>query len=159
MFNTADASRGAVDLAERLKSVNDERAREENIQVDEDTPQSSIAPTSRWLPEWQLVPVVLAAKQSPTAVSQKAGGSKIGIVYREPRYWVVLHAATTRQEAERRAADLRPRYGAVTIERVDNWFFVCTPGGTLSYSDAVSKAVDVKRRSQGAVTPKLVRAG
>jgi hypothetical protein len=159
MFNTADASRGAVGLAERLKSINDERAREENIQVDEENPQSSIAPTSRWLSEWQLVPVVLAAEQSPAGVSQKAGGSKIGIVYHEPRYWVVLHTAATRQDAERRAADLRPRYGALTIEHVDNVFFVCLPGGSLYYSDAVSRAVELKRRSQGAMTPRLVRAG
>jgi hypothetical protein len=158
MFNTADASRGAVDLAERLKSINDERARQENILVDEENPQSSAAPTRWWLPEWHLVPVVLAAEPSPAGMTQKPGGSKIGVVYREPRYWVVLHTASTKQEAERRAADLRPRYGQLTIERVDNAFFVCLAGGSLYYSEAVSRAVEVKRRSQGAMTPKLVRA-
>ena len=158
MFNTADASRGAVDLAERLKSVNDERAREANIPVDDESPQSSIAPTAGKLLGGQLVPVVFAAEQSPTTL-QKTGGPKNGTIYNEPRYWVVLYSASTRQEAERRAADLRARFGALTVERVDGSYFVCPPGGSQYYSAAVSKAVELKRRSQGTITPKLVRAG
>jgi hypothetical protein len=158
MFNTADASRGAVDLAERLKSVNDERAREENIPVDEEVPQSSIAPTGGGPLGWRLVPVVFAAEQSPTT-QQRASNSQLGVVYKEHRYWVVLFAASTRQEADRRAADLRARFGALTVQRVDKSYFVCPPGGSLYYSAAVSKAVELKRRSQGALTPKLVRAG
>lgn len=157
MFNTADASRGAVDLAERLKTVNDERARDANIPVDEEGPQSSISPTSGRL-DLRLMPVVFAEEQTK-GTAQRIDGSKFGVVYNEPRYWVVLYTASTRQEAERRVADLRTRVGALTIERVDNSYFVCPPGGSLYYSAAVSKAVELKRRSQGALTPKLVRAG
>jgi hypothetical protein len=157
MFNTADASRGAVDLAERLKSVNDARAKEENIPVDDEAPQSSVSPTGGGARGWRLVPVVFAAEQSSTTL-EKADGSKFGVVYNEPRYWVVLYATSSRQDAERRATDLRARFGKLTVERVDRSYFVCPAGGSLYYSAAVSKAVELKRRSQGAFTPKLVRA-
>jgi hypothetical protein len=152
MFNTASASRDAVMLGERLKVINDSRAAEEQIPVVEGA--AAVRPSSGWMRDLALIPPVFAEERAPT---QKTP-AKVGVVYREPRYWVVLDAATTREEAARRAAQLGRRYGALTVQQVDRSYFVCPPGGALTYSEAVSKAISLKRASQGTLTPKLVRS-
>jgi hypothetical protein len=152
MFNTASASRDAIMFGERLKVINDSRARDEQIPVVEGA--EAVTPTSGWLHEWPLMPTVYAEERAATQKAQ----AKVGVVYREPRYWVVLDVASTREDADRRVAQLGQRYGALTVQRVDDSYFVCPSGGTLTYSEAVSKAIDLKRQSQGTLTPKLVRS-
>ena len=157
MFNTSNVSSEAVRLAQRLKSINDERAKQENIPVDDDAPQSSAAPTGAWFPEFGFVPTVFAQEQASLQTQQKASG--VGVRYREPGYWVVLDTALTKGVAEQRVAELRSRYGALTIQRVDESYPVCPTGGSQPYSQAVSRAVELKRLSQGTLTPRLVRDG
>jgi hypothetical protein len=152
MFNTASASRDAVMFGERLKVINDSRAEEEHIPVVEGA--DAITPSSGWLRDWTLIPPVFAEEREPTQKAQ----AKVGVVYREPRYWVVLDVGSTREDATRRATQLARRFGALTVQRVDDSYFVCPPGGALTYSEAVSKAISLKRESQGTLTPKLVRS-
>ena len=154
MFNTASVSRDAIMLGERLKVINDSRAEEEHIPVLEGV--GAVTPSSGWMREWSLMPAVFAEERAATQKAQAQ--AKVGVVYREPRYWVVLDVASTREDADRRAARLGRQYGALTVQRVDGSYFVCPSGGTLTYSEAVSKAIGLKRQSQGTLTPKLVRS-
>jgi hypothetical protein len=158
MFNTASASRDAVMLGERLKIANDSRAEREDIPVEDRAPQSTIAPSSGSLLEWRLLPIAFAAEQAPAQIQYKGDVAKVGVVYREPRYWVVLDTKSTQADADRRAAELRKLYGPMRVQRVDRQYFVCPAEGTFAYSAAVAKAIELKRRSQGALTPRLVRS-
>ena len=158
MFNTASASRDAVTLGERLKVVSDGQAKREGIPVDDQSPQSSITPSTGLFYDWRLMPTAFAAEQAPPPNSYKEQTGKVGVVYREPRYWVVLDTRSTQADADRRAAELRKRYGPMTVRRVDRQYFVCHAGDSFPYSEAVAKAIELKRRSQGELAPRLVRS-
>jgi hypothetical protein len=157
MFNTASASRDAVMLGERLKIANDSRAEQEDIPV-EDRSQSSLTPSSGSFRDWRLMPTAFAAEQAPAQIQYKGEAAKVGVVYREPRYWVVLDTKSTPADADRRAAELRRRYGPMSVQRLDRQYLVCPADGSLAYSQAIAKAIDFKRRSQGALSPRLVRS-
>ena len=51
------------------------------------------------------------------------------------------------------------RWSLREVFQVDDAYLVCPAGGSLYDSEAVSRAVELKRRSQGTMAPKLVRAG
>ena len=104
------------------------------------------------------MPTAFAAEQVRPQIRDMGQASKVSVVYREPRYWVVLDTRSTQPDADRRAAELATRYGPMTVQRVDRQYFVCPRGGSFAYSEAVAKAIELKRRSQGALTPKLVRS-
>lgn len=158
VFSTASVSKEAVRFAEITKSVTDERAREEGIVVEE-VPQASIAPTQGiWPPTLHLLPTVYAAQQAPAPAARVAAQGGAAVQYRQVRYWVVLHESRDKAAAERRAAELGSRYGRLAVRQVGTDFAVTLAEGVLPYSDAVSRAVDVKKQSKGVVTPKLVRA-
>jgi len=70
----------------------------------------------------------------------------------------VLDAKSTQADADRRAAELRKRYGPMTVRRVDPQYFVCPAGDSIPYFEAVAKAIELKRRSQGELAPRLVRS-
>jgi len=68
-------------------------------------------------------------------------------------------AAHLRVASPERSRQEFSRWGPLTVEQVGPFFYICPEGGALPYSQAVSKAAELKRQSEGAVSPKLVRAG
>jgi len=157
VFSTANVSKEAVRFAEITKTMTDQRAKDEGIVV-EGVPQASLSPTHGvWPPTLHLMPTIYAAEQtSKAAVVTDQGAS---IQYRQVRYWVVLHESRDKTVADRRAAELGTRYGRLAVRKVGSDFVVTLAEGVLPYSDAVARAVDVKKQSKGVVTPKLVREG
>ena len=151
MLNTTRMNGEVLARATELKAVSDQLAKEAGIPVEEDvqlTPPESLL---RY-----VFPTVLA--QELTVAKQVSKDSGLGVRYREPVYWIVLSSATAKESADRKAYDLR-HWGPLTVEKVGNAYYICPEGGVLPYSKAVSKAAELKRRSQGALSPKLVRAG
>lgn len=155
VFSTANVSKEVVRYAEITRSITDQRASEEGIVVEE-VPQASIAPTRGiWPPTLRLLPTVYAAEQVPQAAAAAQGGASIQ--YRQVRYWVVLHEGRDKAAVQRRATELGTRYGRLAVRLVGKDFVVTLAEGALPYSEAVSRAVDLKKQSRGVVTPKLVR--
>lgn len=160
VFSTATVSQETRHQAEIVKSISDDRAKDEGIVV-EDTPPSPVAPSvSQWPPLLQLMPTVYAAEaqdgRAAVAVAPQGG---LGVRYRQVRYWVVLLEERDRTSAERRASALGTRYGSVTVQSLGTTYAVTAGANALPYSDAVSRAVELKKQSEGTMVPKLVRAG
>ena len=151
MLNTTRLNNEVLAKAADLKAASDQLAKEAGIPVEEDVQLSSPESLLRY-----VFPTLLAQELNVAQhVSKDAG---LGIRYREPTYWVVLSSATAKESANRKAYDLR-QWGPLSVEKVGSSYYVCPEGGVLPYSKAVSKAAELKRRSQGALSPKLVRAG
>ena len=140
-----------LNKAVELKAVSDQLAREAGIPVEDHVRLATPESLLRF-----VVPTVFAQELTVAQQSAKSGG--LGVRYREPVYWVVLATAATKENAERGRQELT-RWGSWNVEQVGAVFYVCAEGGALPYSQAVSKAAEIKRQSQGAVSPKLVRAG
>jgi hypothetical protein len=156
VFSTANLADEAVRQAERVKSISDQRILQEGIPVIE-TPQASLEPTSGgWLPGLQLTTPVFAHELTRQAEPPRQAAG-LGVRYREPRYWVVLAEAASQRAADDRVAEIDKKYGALSVYKVGESYFVCPAGGTFPYSEAVSKAVELKQQSRGALSPKLVR--
>jgi hypothetical protein len=47
-------------------------------------------------------------------------------------------------------------YGELSVESHDGQFYVVLGERTLPYSEAVSKAIDIKRKNDGSLRPALV---
>lgn len=151
MLNANRLNGEVLNKAVELKAVSDQLAKEAGIPVED--------PVRLTTPESLLrfvFPTVYA--QELTVAQQTSKSGAFGVRYREPVYWVVLASAATKENAERSRQELS-RWGRLKVEQVGTLFYICPEGGTLPYSQAVSKAAELKRQSQGAVSPKLVRAG
>jgi hypothetical protein len=160
VFSTANLSGEALRYAEKVKQISDERVIEEQIPV-EGGPQASLAPAGGgWLSGLHVIPTAFAhelAVPVPVAYEPRQEKRGPGVRYREPRYWVVLDTFETEADAKKRAAQLGSRYGALRVFNIGKSYFVCPSEGSFPYSAAVSKAVEIKRQSEGALGPKLVR--
>ncbi|MEP7117667.1 MAG: hypothetical protein ABI880_08800 [Acidobacteriota bacterium] len=157
VFSTASVSNEAVRFAGIAKQQADGRAKDEGIVVD-DRPQSSLTPAQGvWPPTLHLMPTVFAAEQAPAPV-MAADQKGAAIQYRQVRYWVVFYEDRAKDIADRHAAGLGTQYGTLTVRSLGSSFIVTLASGTLPYSDAVTSAVEIKKKSQGVVTPRLVRA-
>ena len=160
VFSTTNLSSEAIRHAEKVKSISDERVLEEQIPVEE-APQVPLAPAvGRWPSGWSVTPTVFAHELPgtlPLSPEPRQQISGLGVRYREPLYWVVLEVAEAEDRATIRAGELGSQYGALRVYRVGESYFVCPLGGSFPYSEAVSKAVELKRRSEGTLIPKLVR--
>jgi hypothetical protein len=150
MLSATRLNAEVLNKAVELKAVSDQLAKEAGIPVEDNV---RLAPPQSLLRF--VIPTVFA--QELTAAPQAAQSSGLGVRYREPAYWVVLFSAASREHADRKASELR-KWGPVKVERVGTEYHVCPAGGVLPYSQAVSKAAELKRHSQGAVSPRLVRA-
>jgi hypothetical protein len=151
MWHTTRLNGEVLAKATDLKAVTDQLAKEADIPVEEDVHLSSPESLLRY-----VFPTVLAQELAVAKQVSKDGG--FGVRYKEPVYWVVLSSDRAKEVADRKASELR-QWGPLTVEKVGNAYYVCPEGGVLPYSKAVSKAAQLKRRSQGALSPKLVRAG
>jgi hypothetical protein len=140
-----------LNKAAELKAVSDQLAKEAGIPVEDHVQLTTPESLLRF-----VFPTVFAQELMVAQRSAKSGG--LGVRYREPVYWVVLASAATRENAERGRQEFG-RWGPLKIEQVGTFFYLCLEGGALPYSQAVSKAAELKRQSQGTVSPKLVRAG
>jgi hypothetical protein len=154
VLSSANLSGEAVRYAERVKTLNDERAKDEGIPVQD--LQDVVSPTtSKWLPELRLIPSVSAYEGAVSQERTERRDSGLGIRFSEPRYWVVLYSGRTKSEAE---TELGSRYGALGVYQVEQQYVVSPVGGSLPYSEAISKAVELKRLGQGSLAPRLVKA-
>lgn len=156
VYTTANVSQEALRLADDVRTASDALAKSEGIQV-EGGPQSGLVPSQgTWPPTLRLLPVAHAATlNNPPARLSPQGAA---VQYRLPRYWVVFHEDRVKAAADRRAAELGTRFGRLTVQAVGVSFIVTLAEGALPYQDAVARAVDLKRKSQGTVTPKLIKA-
>jgi hypothetical protein len=156
VYTTANVSQEALRLADDVRTASDALARSEGIPV-EGSPQSGLVPSHfTWPPTLGLLPVAYAATLNDTPPPLSPQGA--AVQYRLPRYWVVFHEDRVKAAAERRAAELGTRFGRLTVQTVGEGFIVTLAEGALPYPDAVARAVDLKRRSQGSVAPKLIKA-
>ncbi len=161
-LNGAVASDAAHQLAEEKLVVSEQLARQGGIVVEDGG--SEPKPTrdqSRW--ELHLLPTAFA--QPTEAPPEGTSAAQLAPQYDEPKYWIVLHTASTREATERKRTELESqyrelasRYGPLGIEEADRFYVVTLGRESVPYSRAVSKATDVKSTSRGAIVPKLVRA-
>lgn len=162
-LNTASTAGEAGRLAQQNVRISDERAKEGGIQVEE----SDLGlPPSREssLLRLQLLPIAFAQSPSPPQPPLPLT-QWVGTTFSEPKYWVVVHSAQTRQEADSKRTELKARYpalftqyGPLRIEAGKDVYVVCVGEAPLPYSQGVSKALDLKTKSHGALVPRLVRA-
>jgi hypothetical protein len=151
--NAAAVSNQAKELAEANLRLNMERAKQEGIEVT-GTPVRSGARNPR-IPS--LIPTAFAASEPPPAQTEKFS---LAIQLREPEYWVSLGSAETKEAAEAKKREIGEGHGELKVERHGDKFHVLLAGGSaLPYSEAVSRAVEIKRQTEGALTPALIAAG
>ena len=156
VYTTANVSQEALRLAGEARSASDSLAASEGIEV-ERGPQSGLVPSQGpWPPTLHLLPVAHAATLDAAAPRDVPQGA--AVQYRLPRYWVVFHEDRVKAAADRRAAELGTRFGRLTVQALGDTFVVTLADGALPYPEAVTRAVDTKRQSQGAITPKLLKA-
>ena len=160
-FNSVEISHETVRVADELKKVNDERTIEQGISV-ETTPQRlPVSDGPRSLLHFNLVQTAFAqdsTRQVPSLMVQQQKVADLGVRYSQTRYWVALYSASTKTDAERKAIELGSRYGKVKIQQFDSKYLVSLEGGPFPYSEAVSKAVELKRTSKDTLRPTLVQA-
>lgn len=155
-YTSANVSKETQRLAAEARTLGDSLARSEGIAV-EGAPQGQVLPSHGvWPPTLHLLPVAHAASLDPAPAPEQSKGAAVS--YSLPRYWVVLHEDRLRDAARHRAAELGTRFGTLSVQPHGENFIVTLAEGALPYPEAVSRAVDLKRRSQGTVTPKLVKA-
>lgn len=155
-YTSANVSQETLRLAGETRRLSDSLARSEGIVV-EGAPQGSLQPAQgTWPPTLRLMPVAHAATLDPLPASDQKKGASVS--YTLPRYFVVFHEDRVREAAVRRASDLGTRFGALNVQPLGDGFIVTLADGALPYPEAVARAVDTKRRSQGTLTPKLVKA-
>jgi hypothetical protein len=147
--NAAAVANQMKGLAEEKVSESQARALEEGIEIVGARPVSDL--WSPWLPS--LVPTVHAASEQRI---QQVGQPTLGIQLREPQFWISLASLPTREEAETKKKKIGSAYGELSIEAHDGKFYVVLGKRALPYSEAVSKAIDVKRESDGSLRPALV---
>jgi hypothetical protein len=157
-LNSIAISSNASRLGEDLQKITDQYADENGIRI-----ESSESPLSRddggslW--DYDLVRSAYAERLKPEArgaTFQKQGGLDLG-VYRQRRYSIVLDTVATKQEADRKVQELGSKYGRLQVQLVDKKYAIGLEG-SLPYSQAVSKAVDIKRMSGNSLSPTLVPA-
>jgi hypothetical protein len=147
--NAAAVANQARQLAGEKVRLSMERANEAGIEV-EPTFLGSGARAPR-LPS--LIPTAFAASRSPV---HQTDDVKLGIQLRESKFWVSLGSAPTMEEAEARRAEIGPDYGELKVEKHGEKFHVVVGDRSLPYSEAVSRAIEIKRKSDGDLRPALI---
>jgi hypothetical protein len=150
--NSGAVANQAKQYAEERVRLATQRAEEEGIQI-----LGAIAPVSQnqWLQLPSILPTVHAAGQSR---EQRPGQAAFGIEIREPSYWVTLGSAANQIEAEAKKDGMAAKYGELDVKKKDDQFFVVL-AGPLPYSEAVAKAIAIKRESKESVQPALLGSG
>ena len=157
-LNSIAISNNASRLGEDLQKITDQYAEENGIRI-EDTPKP---PPDHGGSLWNYDVIRSAYAQRPAtearaaATQEKPRGLDLG-VYRQRRYSIVLDTVSTKQQADRRVQELGAKYGKLQIQQIHDKYAIVLEG-SRPYSDAVSKAVDVKRMSGNSLNPTLVPA-
>jgi hypothetical protein len=157
-FNTAAASSEAKRLAEENYRVNQARAEEAGIETEE--PSSPRGESSLALPS-PFPAIVPTAFADDGARSHPAPALQLGIRTREPRYWISLGELSAEAPARSQVEELERKYGSLkdnlSVEKRGANFYVVFGRRSLPYSEAISTAIELKRKSGNVLTPKLVR--
>jgi hypothetical protein len=157
-LNSVAISSNASHLGEELQNITDQYREANGIPVKDER----LKPISSLQPAFVDIGLIPAAFGQTSGAgrsidgAQKGGGVDLG-VYHQKKFWIVLYTANTRDDAERKLGEFGTLYGKLTIQQLQNQYAV-TLASTLPYSQAVSKAVVVKRQSGNALAPVLVPA-
>jgi hypothetical protein len=156
-LNSVAISSNASRLGQQLDNITDQYREANGIPVKDEhlSPISSFRPASGDIDLIQAAFGESLRSEPGIAVAQK-GGVDLGI-YHQKKFWVVLYTANTRNDAERKLGEFGTQYGKVSIQQLQNQYAI-TLASSLPYSEAVSKAVDVKRQSGNTLAPVLVPA-
>jgi hypothetical protein len=100
VFTTANLDNEVIRQAAQVKSISDQRARDAGIEIDE-TPQGPAPAESGFLWKPNLMPTAFAQERGVVQPQQVQTSPPLGVRYREPRYWIVLAAASTTWHAVR----------------------------------------------------------
>jgi hypothetical protein len=158
-LTTAGSLQQTESVARSLQRANDLLAAEAGIPVKKQPADESEVGRFEWMPD--LLPTAHAQVREAPPPSSPQGVKQqptFGIKFSEQRYWVTLATAPTRDEAKRRAAELGSRYGVLELKERGGDHLVTLGGVPLPYSEAVRRAIKIKKKSHGAVVPELVQA-
>lgn len=159
-LNSVAISSNATRLGEELQRITDKYAEDNGIQLQTSSMQlPSRDPNDSFWNRYIVVTAYAQDKLVEPQISKAALRESVDLgIYRQRIYWIVLdNNASTRQDAERKVKDLGLKYGKLAVQQVDRKFAVILEN-PLPYSQAVSRAVAVKRESRNTLSPSLVPA-
>jgi hypothetical protein len=160
-LNTGAVSTEAREKATLAREATEQLAKDAGVPVLEQ-PMGLAPRTDSSSLRFGLLPMALAA-----AAPLESEGSKswVGTTFQEPRYWLVLQTSRSRSEADARSAELKARFpdfearfGPLKVQEGSGTYVLSVGERPMPFSEAVSKAVRLKKESTGALLPQVMRA-